>query len=365
MKILRPTFLINENTCRENISKMARKAAKSNCIFRPHFKTHQSAQIGAWFREFGVERITVSSVGMAQYFALHHWNDILIAFPFNIHETETINELANRITLSLTIESDFHIEYLANHIKSPVGIYIKIDAGYHRTGLSANDHSTIDSILSVCKSNPVIRFKGFLSHFGNTYQSRGADEVNSTFSKSMAKLKSLQNKYIHQFPDLLISIGDTPSCSLVDDLSDADEIRPGNFIFYDLMQLQIGSCSFSDISSIIVCPVVAKHPERSELVIYGGAVHLSKDFITDENGQKTYGRIVFLKKDGWSDSIEGSFLSNLSQEHGIVTCSEDLMNSTEIGDLLGILPVHSCLSANLFNSYLTIKGETVQNIHSF
>ena len=36
-------------------------AASGKLSFRPHFKTHQSAEIGSWFRDFGVTRITVSS----------------------------------------------------------------------------------------------------------------------------------------------------------------------------------------------------------------------------------------------------------------------------------------------------------------
>ena len=32
---------------------------------------------------------------------------------------------------------------------------------------------------------------------------------------------------------------------------------------------------------VIACPVVALHPERKEVIIYGGAVHLSKDNYTD------------------------------------------------------------------------------------
>ena len=47
---------------------MARKAKDNGLIFRPHFKTHQSIEIGEWFRESGVNKITVSSLTMANYF---------------------------------------------------------------------------------------------------------------------------------------------------------------------------------------------------------------------------------------------------------------------------------------------------------
>src|SRR6476620_10300974 len=90
-QITRPTLLLDEARCRRNIERMASKARRSNVRFRPHFKTHQSAQIGEWFREAGVNAITVSSVKMAEYFASHGWDDITIAFPANWREIEAIN----------------------------------------------------------------------------------------------------------------------------------------------------------------------------------------------------------------------------------------------------------------------------------
>ncbi|MDQ1351629.1 MAG: hypothetical protein QG657_1934, partial [Acidobacteriota bacterium] len=64
----------------KNIIRIKEKIARSPGVrFRPHFKTHQSAQIGQWFREMGVSAITVSSVDMALYFAQHGWTDITIA----------------------------------------------------------------------------------------------------------------------------------------------------------------------------------------------------------------------------------------------------------------------------------------------
>lgn len=82
----KPTLLVNPQIARRNIAFMAEKAYRQGVRFRPHFKTHQSAVVGEWFREQGVQAITVSSVDMARYFADHGWQDILIAFPVNLHQ---------------------------------------------------------------------------------------------------------------------------------------------------------------------------------------------------------------------------------------------------------------------------------------
>jgi D-serine deaminase-like pyridoxal phosphate-dependent protein len=53
-EIIRPTLVIDKEVCLRNIERMVQKAKEHHLLFRPHFKTHQSAEIGEWFREFGV-----------------------------------------------------------------------------------------------------------------------------------------------------------------------------------------------------------------------------------------------------------------------------------------------------------------------
>ena len=103
MQISQPTLLVDEKKCRKNIQKMLKKAKSHKLIFRPHFKTHQSLEIGKWFKELGTNKITVSSLKMAEYFSCQ-WKDITVAFPLNILEMHTVNELAKKITLNVCIE---------------------------------------------------------------------------------------------------------------------------------------------------------------------------------------------------------------------------------------------------------------------
>ena len=81
-----PTLLIHKEKAERNIRRMADKAKRSCVIIRPHFKTHQSVEVGELFRQQGINQITVSSVSMAQFFATHGWDDITLAFPVNLRE---------------------------------------------------------------------------------------------------------------------------------------------------------------------------------------------------------------------------------------------------------------------------------------
>lgn len=357
MKITKPTLLLNEKKCQRNIQDMFLKAQKNRVQFRPHFKTHQSLEIGRWFKELGTDKITVSSLEMAEKFS-EQWDDITVAFPVNILEIDTINTLAEKIHLNLLIESTDTIEFLKNKLKHKVGFFIKIDVGYHRAGILPTDSSVIESILRISDMSSLLDFKGFLTHTGQTYICRSKEEIRKTHQKSTAQLLALKDEY----PDAMLSIGDTPSCSVVEDFSGIDEIRPGNFVFYDLMQYYIGSCEISQIAVVMACPIVALHKNRNEIVIYGGGVHFSKERLEDEEFGTMYGQVVENEGNSWGNIIPDMYVKNLSQEHGIVAVPRSRISNYKIGDLLFILPVHSCMTANLMKGYMTKEGRVVERV---
>ncbi len=357
LTISEPTLLLNKDICQANISKMVAKAQKNNLIFRPHFKTHQSHEIGRWFREVGVEKITVSSLRMAEYFVEDGWTDITVAFPVNILEIERIKRLSSSIHLNLLVESKTSAEFLKDNITSPLSIFIKVDVGYHRTGLAPDHTGQIDDILHTIKKSDHLDFKGFLAHAGHSYAARGIEEIRTVHEESLVHLRELRERYNAEYENLIISSGDTPTCSTMDDFEGIDEIRPGNFVFYDLTQHTIGSCSLSDIAVALAAPVVAKHADRMELIVYAGGVHLSKDRLERDSGQISFGKPVELEGTHWKLAFDdANYVSKLSQEHGTVKVTRKVFEKYNIGDLIGILPVHSCLTANLMKQYRTATG---------
>lgn len=364
-EIIRPTLVIDKEVCLHNIERMAKKAAEHNLRFRPHFKTHQSAKIGEWFKLYGVDCITVSSVRMAEYFASHGWNDITLAFPLNVLEIANINRLAANIKLNVLVENKEAATALAKKITYPLGVYIKIDTGYNRTGIGSSKTGIIQTVLTQIDSNKKLTFKGFLSHTGQTYTALSANEIFSRHFDALLKLKALKQRFKRTYPNIEISLGDTPSATICTNFNGVDELRPGNFVFYDLMQENLGVCSIEDIAVRMMCPVVAKHISRNEIVIYGGAIHLSKESITNINGKQMYGRIVIHKNGEKTLLGPLNYVSKLTQEHGILKVTQNQFKNFEVGDLVEIIPVHSCLTANIMGHYLTSEGENIEMINRF
>lgn len=358
-QIVKPTLILDSERARNNIARMVKKAAENKVSLRPHFKTHQSAIIGNWFRDIGIEKITVSSLDMALYFANHGWLDITVAFSVNIRQLQTINELAGRVKLNLVFEDLDSVLIVDRQLGSAINAWIKIDTGYHRTGINWGKTAKILEICRQITASHNIRLSGILTHAGDTYHARSKQDVVDRYSLSVQRMHETRLALQHEEFDVAISVGDTPGCTLSPDLGKVDEIRPGNFIFFDLAQWFIGSCNQENIAVALACPVVARHPDRGQLVIHGGAIHFSKEYLVDKSGEKLYGYLVPLDQRGWGAIIKDSRLVSISQEHGLIDVGESLMNDTKVGDLVAILPVHSCLTANLMGRYLTLDGEEI------
>ncbi len=356
--IKRPTLLLDKEKALRNIKRMADKAGSSRVIFRPHFKTHQSAGIGECFRARGVSAITVSSVDMARYFAGQGWKDITVAFPVNLRQIDDINELAESVHLNILLESMETVSFLKHNLRFSVDAWIKVDVGYGRTGIPFKESARVVEIAKEMGEVSVLVFKGLLTHSGHAYHAGSVDEVKGIYQDTVLKLNRVRNILLENgISGVLVSLGDTPTCSLVESFEGVDEIRPGNFVFYDVMQLMIGSCVAEDIAVAVACPVVAKHEERREMVIYGGAVHFSKEYVTAGEGAEIFGLIAPEEENGWGAPIEGAYVSSLSQEHGVVRAGSDLLAKTKIGDVLLVLPVHSCLTLNLLGDLYLMEDE--------
>ena len=109
--------------------------------------------------------------------------------------------------------------------------------------------------------------------------------------------------------------------------------------------------------------MVTKNAARSQIVVYGGGVHLSKDSFVDHKGRTTFGAVCLPTETGWSTPFEDTYVVSLSQEHGVLQVAPEDFERIHIGDLVCILPAHSCMTADLMKSVVTLSGEEIPMLH--
>ena len=348
-----PTLVVDEAVARANIARMAARATASGVRFRPHFKTHRNRTVGRWFRAAGVGHITVSSLAMAEFFADDGWNDITLAFLINPRQLPRLGELAWRLAarggaLGLVIDTPEATRAVRHIIGDTAPLWIKVDTGYGRSGVPWDDGGRLKAIGDAAACT------GVLTHAGHSYHTARAG-LPALWDETARRLASAREATGR---DLAISVGDTPTCSVVHDFTGVDEVRPGNFVYYDLMQRTQGVCVDANLAAFVACPVVALDAARGRVVLHGGAVHLGKEQLPGP----VFG-VVGRLDTADARVLDEAPLVDLSQEHGIVGVRPErfaaIFAGVEPGDLLPVWPVHSCLAGEAVMPACSLDGQTL------
>lgn len=351
-----PSFVVDLAIAKANCDRMRAKVLVAGVVFRPHVKTHKTIE-GARLQHGETEGpITVSTLAEAEYFAAAGFDDITWAVPLAPSKLERCLAIMKKARLILLIDHPMAVaaleEFGAAH-DAEFDVMLKVDCGYHRAGVDPDARSSVELALSIARSER-LRLRGLLTHAGHAYHASDAGDIAKIAIEersAVARLAAaLEGEGVRQ---LVRSVGSTPTMSVAP-IDDVDEVRPGNYIFYDAFQSAIGSCRLSDCAAFVVTTVIGVNAERGECVVDAGALALSKD-AGPVHVDPEFGYGVVCRLDGLPLPAR---LVALSQEHGIVRWREGCDRIT-IGERLRIVPNHSCLTAAMYDSYLVVDGGAI------
>jgi len=157
-----------------------------------------------------------------------------------------------------------------------------------------------------------------------------------------------------------VSVGSTPAMSAVERLDGVSEVRPGNYAFYDFMQLAGGVCAAEDCAVTVLASVVSHQPGAGHVVVDAGALALSKDTGPHDPAlARGLGPVVSgLAGHQLDPAVQ---VRAVSQEHGMVggDAPSEVEGRFTVGEKLRILPNHSCLTVAMFDRYYVVRGEDV------
>src|SRR5437763_11910862 len=269
-----PAFVVAAARVRANCDRMREKARASGVAFRPHVKTHKTIEIGRMQHGGTPGPITGSTLAEAEFFADAGFSDITYAVPIPPEKVARAAGLAKRIErLNVLVDSEraFRALEASGHL---FDVFLKVDCGYHRAGVDPDDPGSARLALAMRDSSSV-RFQGLLTHAGHSYHAKNVEEVwhyADAEAEALSRFRALLGA-----DDLVRSIGSTPTASVVDRFAGCDEVRPGNYVFFDAFQATIGSCAMDDVAVSVLATVVGCYPERNNLIVDAGALAMSKD----------------------------------------------------------------------------------------
>src|SRR5258708_5803391 len=155
-------------------------------------------------------------------------------------------------------------------------VLIEIDTGLGRAGV-APDAPEISEIARALATGGA-ELVGVLAHAGHSYHCHGVDEVKRVAEEErLGALEAALRLRDAGFPAPVVSVGSTPTAVHAERLDGVTEIRPGNFVFFDLFQVGVASCGMEDIAVSVLTSVIGHHRGRNHLLIDAGGLALSKD----------------------------------------------------------------------------------------
>lgn len=333
--------------------------------------------------------------------------NILYGLPLPPSQAERLGYLAHRCgkgSISLLVDNIAQLESLATvHRLSghEIGLYVKIDTGYHRAGLRP-DSSEVKDLLTriVEETEPSGKayLEGFYSHAGHSY---AVDSRAGAMSLLILEIEGLvqaakeastlrfsrQDGHPRRF---VLSVGATPTATSVQNLDCGTtentswhresaglkkcidghraafelEIHAGVYPILDMQQLATaaspsaveasGNISAEDIALTILTEVASVYPGREtpEALIAAGSLALGREPC------KSYTGWGVLSAWGLPAKSSGWMVGRISQEHGMLTTAPGTASPCDlhVGDKVRIWPNHACVAGAGYGWYLVVDS---------
>lgn len=330
-----PRLIVDKRQLTDNIRRMQEAANLKQVNLRPHIKAHKCPDIMQLQLAHGAKGITVAKLGEAEIMAAAGANDIFIAYqlvgPDKLHRLQS---LARRARVSVAVDNMEQAENIADFFTSdsPLEVLIEVDTGLKRCGVVPAD---VLSLAGAIVNRPSLKLKGIFTHAGQVYGAapEQVEAIGVAEAQTMVNLYGeLKNRGINID---VVSTGSTPTALHNLKVAGVNEIRPGNYVFYDAIQIGLGVASLAQCALQVEATVIST-PAPDRCVIDAG----SKVFGLDKGAHGTnvvtgFGRVI-----GHPELT----IERLSEEHGVLTTTGEL---PKVGERLYIIPNHACVVVNL------------------
>ena len=354
-----PAVLVEDCRVRRNIQEMQAAATARGLRLRPHAKTHKSPVIANWQLTAGAVGVTLAKVGEAEVFVAGGIADIRLAYPVLPAAAGRLVRLMDKAQLSIVVD-DLEVARCWSAVMVEAGrvlqVLVKVDVGFRRCGIDllSGPEGAVSFALEVAKL-PGLELRGLLSHAGQSYAASAHQEIVAIARSEARLLRDLATGIRTQGVDVPeVSVGATPTVRHSLGEAGVTELRPGNYVFYDLTQVALGSATL-DSCALSVLTTVVSRPAKDRLVLDAGSKTLSSDRARGPDVSDGYGALFDIRL---ARSVNDLQIARLSEEHGVVQL-EGTDSALRPGDRVRVIPNHACVVVNLANTLQLVDGDTV------
>jgi D-serine deaminase-like pyridoxal phosphate-dependent protein len=350
-----PAVLVEQARLTNNLSTMQAAVTGGGKRLRPHAKTHKSPHVARLQVDGGAAGICCAKLGEAEVFADAGFTDIRLPYPLNPVNADRVFALADRISLSFIVDDGAVAQAWSQRAAARgrrLDVLVKVDVGFHRCGIDPGSRTAPEAIRTMA-SLPGLRFRGLLSHAGHGYGATSEDEARAIAAREAQILRDLATASGVACEE--ISVGATPTArfSLLE--PGLTEMRPGNYAYFDRTQVALGAAAWSDCALTVMARVVSR-PARDRVILDSGSKTLTNDLARGFVSTPGYGAI--MRDLAATEPDPHLIVERLSEEHATVR-SVNGETPLATGDLVRIVPNHSCVVSNLVDRVWLVDGDQV------
>ena len=365
-----PALLLDRGILERNLRAMSGRMQGFGVDVRPHMKTAKSTHIAQMATAGHRGGITVSTLHEAAYFAEAGFRDITYAIGIAPDKLPIVSEVqASGARVNLLTDDVGIAEAIvrASDQNNEYSVLIDVDTGYHRSGVLPESDNLL-AIAHVLDGAANVHLLGVLTHAGHSYDApdtasiaRIAEEERSRIVVAAQRIRDAG------IACPTVSVGSTPTMRFVEGLDGVTEVRPGNYVFYDVSMCGRGVCAVEDIAVSVLTEVIVNLPDRNRVLVDAGALAISQDRSADSGTIAGAGFGILCDIEG--QPLDDVVVAKVSQEHGwLGVRTIDAMSVTNgfyptlphdalaIGSRWRVLPIHSCMTSAAYSQYYVVDG---------
>ncbi|MBZ6004471.1 alanine racemase [Paraclostridium bifermentans] len=348
-----PNFILDLDALENNLKVVQDLCNKNNKELWPMTKTHKSTKLAQMQIDFGAKGLLVGTIDEAEAFVESGIKAITFPYPIaNVSNIKRAIKLSKKARIILSfdnvesaklwndelVKEDMNMEY-----------FILINSGLNRLGVTPENSPNLAKELSQFKNLKLI---GISTHPGHVYAVASPEEV-SPISKQEVERMTIAKQFLQSngFEIGVVASGSTPTFFDVVSDPSLDVLRPGNYPFYDNIQLSLDICKEYDCSLTALGTIISR-PSEDLFIVDVGSKCLGLD-----KGAHGSALITGFGKVKGHDELN---IIGLSEEVGKIQIIGD--TKLKVGDKIQIIPNHSCSCANMTSYLIGYRGKDVVDI---
>lgn len=337
-----PFLAVYEDRIRFNLERLIGAVNGDTKKLRPHIKTHKIGEILELFKIYNIKKVKCATIAEAELSAIHEIPDVLLAYqPVGVKKERWISLIqkypeTHFSTIADNLESAKALSEIGENNKLTLNIYLDLNAGMNRTGISISDLWS-DLATEIISLNN-IHFEGihiYDGHLKGSVEERNIQASNS-FSMIKKELEKIQQKVNYELKIVAGGSNTFPFYSAQENV----ESSPGTFVFWDSnYQTNLPEQEFKP-ALVIVGTIISKPTN------YTICIDIGYKAVSSENPIEK--RLVILNDENLipiSHSEEHLVLENRGQ------------NQYAIGDTIYAQPYHVCPTCALYDSVQVVNSE--------